>query len=149
MGWFRVGIESMTLITSSLKTSWPLLIEKTWVIDWWSKFMLAVGSITSRSSSCWDSLAYLRSVFDWVEKKENKLWNSDVFPSGPSKSSLQNREKTERKKLLKWASKNTLKIHLQVSNVLVFYFFPFIFSSFATLCWFFFSLIFFSLLLTW
>ena len=55
------------------------------------------------------------------------------FFSWPTKKfSLQNGEKTERKKLMKWASKNTLKIHLQVSNVLAFYFFPFIFSSFVT-----------------
>ena len=66
------------------------------------------------------------------------------FLSWPTKKfSLQNWEKIERKKPMKWASKNILKIHFQVSNVLAFYFFPFIFSSFLIDVDFFFPLIFF------
>ena len=50
------------------------------------------------------------------------------FLSWPTKNfSLQNRKKTKRKKLMKWAFQNTLKIYLQISNVLALYFFPFIF----------------------
>ena len=67
---------------------------------------------------------------------------------------LQNEKKTRRRKLIKWASKNTLHvgIHLQVSNVLTSFFF-FSFDLFF-LCYvlasffFFFPWFFFSLLLT-
>ena len=50
------------------------------------------------------------------------------FSLSPPKSYLQNREKTEGKKLKKWAFKNTLKIHPPICWL---NFFPFIFSSFV------------------
>ena len=37
------------------------------------------------------------SVFGWVERKKNKLWDPVVFSPSPPKSSLQNGEKTEEK----------------------------------------------------
>ena len=37
------------------------------------------------------------SVFGWVGRKKNKLWDSGVFSPSPPKSSLQNGEKTEEK----------------------------------------------------
>ena len=42
-----------------------------------------------------------QSVFGWMERRENKLWDLSVFSPDPSKSSLQNEEKTKRKKLMK------------------------------------------------
>ena len=90
-------------------------------------------------------------MFGWLRRKENKWWSSDIFSPGQPKIFLSKIERTKRKKLMKWASQNTLKIYLQISNVLALYFFPFIFFF---LCYwhvdfFSFFLDFFSLLLTW
>ena len=42
---------------------------------------------------------FFLSVFGWVERKENKLWDLGVFFLGPpQKSFLQNGKKTERRK---------------------------------------------------
>ena len=70
------------------------------------------------------------SVFGWVEMKKNKWWSFSVFSPVPSKNSLRNEEKTERGKLMKWASKNTLRIHLHATCWL----FLFFFSFFNLLC---------------
>ena len=39
------------------------------------------------------------TVLGWVGSKENKFWGPCIFSLGPPKSSLQNGEKTEGRKL--------------------------------------------------
>ena len=75
-----------------------------------------------------------RSMFGWVEREENKLWNPSVFSLGPPKSFLPKMERKLKRKIGHlFLDKNShVRLHMGLSTLLCFTLFSFFFFLFLS-----------------